>query len=361
MKKLAILTSGGDSPGMNSAIRAVAKLAAAKGVELVGVLEGYEGLIDGAFRPLTNRASNGSVVVDIDVDVAGGQGGTLIGSARSARFREKEGRAAAVEQLRRAELEGLVVIGGNGSLSGAHALATEFGTKVIGIPGSIDNDIGCTATALGVDTALNTIVEACDRISDTARAHRRAFVVEVMGRDCGYLAMASAVALAADAVLIREQGKTEEQLVADVADVIRTGYARGKRRILIIKAEGVNVPCTRLVRLTEEAMRAEMPTVEIRATVLGHVVRGGNPSYQDRATAGRLGFSALAALLEGATDEMVGWMSPVAGGLPTSDSAVQRFALERVLAETASLIDGSSPVTRRRLALMEKASGVLAL
>jgi 6-phosphofructokinase 1 len=346
---------------MNAAIRAAAKLAAARGLHVLGVLEGYEGLMDGKFRTLTHASAGGSVAVDLEVDVAGDQGGTFIGSARSARFREPSGRAAAAAQLTRREVGGLVVIGGNGSLTGAHLLAREHGVRVMGIPGSIDNDIGCTATALGVDTALNTIIEACDRISDTARAHHRAFVVEVMGRDCGYLAMASAVALAADAVLIREQGKSEAQLVADIAQVIRLGYARGKRRILVIKAEGVQVPCTKLVRLTEEAMRGELPTVEIRATVLGHVVRGGNPSYQDRAVAGRLGFGAVSALLEGATDEMVGWLSPVSGGLPTGDSSVQRFPLERVLAETASLIDGTSPITRRRVKLMEQASGVLAL
>jgi 6-phosphofructokinase 1 len=183
----------------------------------------------------------------------------------------------------------------------------------------------------------------------------------VMGRDCGYLAMASAVAMAADAVLIREQGKSEEALVESVGNVIKQGFARGKRRILIIKAEGVQVPCTRLVRLTEERFKAELPALEIRATVLGHVVRGGNPSYQDRAVAGRLGFSALGALLEGATDEMVAWLPPVAGGVPTSDTSVHRFSLQRVLEETRTLIDGTSPVTRRRLALMEKAAGVLAL
>jgi 6-phosphofructokinase 1 len=361
MKKLAVLTSGGDSPGMNAAIRAVTKLAAAKGAQVLGALEGYEGLIDGNFRELTRTSSDGAIVIDSEVDTAGNQGGTLIGSARSSRFREKDGRAKAFAQLQARGIEGLVVIGGNGSLTGAHALASEFGVKVMGIPGSIDNDIGCTATALGVDTALNTIVEACDRISDTARAHRRAFVVEVMGRDCGYLAMASAIAMAADAVLIRERGKTEAQLVEDVAGVISTGYARGKRRILIIKAEGITVPCTRLVKLTEERMRPELPSVEIRATVLGHVVRGGAPSYQDRAVAGRLGFSAVTALLEGATDEMVGWLPPTPGGIATADSSVLRFPLDRVLTETASLIDGSSPVTKRRLALMEKASGVLAL
>lgn len=361
MKKLAVLTSGGDSPGMNAALRAITKLAASKGVQVFGVLEGYEGLMDGQLRELTRVLPDGNVTVDVEVDAAGGQGGTIIGSARSARFREPEGRAQANMQMVKHGLEGLIVIGGNGSLTGAHLFANESGLPVIGIPGSIDNDIGCTALALGVDTALNTIVDACDHISDTARAHRRAFVVEVMGRDCGYLAMASAIALAADAVLIREQGKSEEQLVADLSNVIRTGYGRGKRRILIIKAEGVQVPCTRLVRLTEESMRADMPTVEIRATVLGHVVRGGNPSYQDRAIAGRLGFGAVGSLLRGHTDAMVAWLPPVSGGTPTEDSSVQLFSLERVLTETAAVIDGTSPVTQRRLALMEKASGVLAL
>ncbi len=361
MKKIAVLTSGGDSPGMNAALRAITKLAASKGVQVFGVHEGYEGLMDGNFRELTRVLPDGQVMVDIEVDAAGGLGGTIIGSARSARFREAEGRAQASMQMAKRNLEGLIVIGGNGSLTGAHFFSRESGIPTIGIPGSIDNDIGCTALALGVDSALNTIVAACDNISDTARAHRRAFVVEVMGRDCGYLAMASAIAVAADAVMIREQGKTEEQLVADLANVIRNGYARGKRRILVIKAEGVQVPCTRLVRLTEDAMRADMPTVEIRATVLGHVVRGGNPSYQDRAIAGRLGFGAVGALLRGATDAMVAWLPPVPGGMPTEDSSVMLFPLEHVLAETAAVINGSSPVTQRRLALMEKATGVLAL
>jgi 6-phosphofructokinase 1 len=361
MKKIAVLTSGGDSPGMNAALRAIAKLAASKGVQVFGALEGYEGLMDGNFRELTKTLSDGTVTVDVEVDSAGNQGGTMIGSARSARFREAAGRAQANLQMVKHGLEGLIVIGGNGSLTGAHIFSGESGLPVIGIPGSIDNDIGCTALALGVDTALNTIVHACDQISDTARAHRRAFVVEVMGRDCGYLAMASAIAVAADAVMIREQGKTEEQLIADLTNVIRTGASRGKRRILIIKAEGVQMPCTRLVRMAEESMRADMPNVEIRATVLGHVVRGGNPSYQDRAIAGRLGFAAVASLLRGLSDSMVGWLPPVSGGTPTEDSSVQLFSLDRVLVETAAVIDGSSPVTQRRLALMQKASGVLAL
>src|SRR4051812_38753888 len=277
MKTIAVLTSGGDSPGMNACLRAVAKVAAARGVHVLGALEGYEGLIDNQFRELTRALPSGGVAIDAELDVVGGMGGTLIGSARSARFREAGFRKQAYETLKARSVEGLVVIGGNGSLTGAHAFANERGLPTMGIPGSIDNDIGCTATCLGVDTALNTIVDACDKISDTARAHRRAFVVEVMGRDCGYLAMASSVAVAADAALLREQGKSDAEVVAGVADVVRKCFARGKRRVLIIKAEGIRTPTTSLVRDVEAALTPELPGVEIRATVLGHVVRGGNP------------------------------------------------------------------------------------
>ncbi len=359
MKKLAVLTSGGDSPGMNAAIRAVVKFAAARGAHVVGVLDGYDGLIDGRFRELTRPLDNGGIGGDLELDFSGGMGGTIIGTARSMRFREAAGRKAAVAQLAKHHIDGLVVIGGNGSLTGAHLMANEFGTQVMGIPGSIDNDIGCTSLALGVDTALNTIVEACDKISDTARSHRRAFVVEVMGRSCGYLAMASSIAAGADAALIREQGKSEEQLVSDVANVVRSGYARGKRRVLVIKAEGIAMPTTKLVRMVEEKLAKEIEGVEIRATVLGHVVRGGNPSYMDRMVAGRFGIAAADALLSGATNEMVGWQPPVKGGIATADASVQRFPLDVVLRETDALIDGSSPVTKRRLQLMELAAGVL--
>ncbi|MBL8954701.1 MAG: 6-phosphofructokinase [Myxococcaceae bacterium] len=361
MKTIAVLTSGGDSPGMNACLRAVAKVAAGRGTHVLGSLEGYEGLMDDRFRDLTRHLPDGKVGTDLELDAAGGMGGTVIGSARSARFREKPGRDKALENLRARGVEGLIVIGGNGSLTGAHLFATETGFKVVGIPGSIDNDIGCTATCLGVDTALNTIVDACDKISDTARAHRRAFVVEVMGRDCGYLAMASSVAVAADAVLIREEGKSEEQLVAAVADVIRKGFSRGKRRVLIIKSEGIQMPTTKLVRQTSELLEPELPNAEIRATVLGHVVRGGNPSYQDRAIGGRLGACAVAALLDGATDEMLGWQSPNPGGSPTMDPYVQRFKLDQVLVETKALIDGTSPIIKRRLKLMQVAADVLPL
>jgi 6-phosphofructokinase 1 len=359
---VALLTSGGDGPGMNAALRAAAKTARARGADVLGVLDGYDGLIDGRFVALGHSAAEGDPFDSNGLDFVARQGGTVLGTARSERFRTPEGRGRAAEQLRTRGVTGLVVVGGNGSLTGAHVLASELGVRVLGIPGSIDNDIGCTATCIGVDTALNTIVEACDRISDTARSHRRAFVVEVMGRQSGYLAMASSVAVGADAVVFREQHRDETSLVQAVADVIRRGFAeRGKRRVLIIKAEGVETPTTRLVRLVEELVKPHLPDLETRAVVLGHVVRGGNPSFQDRMVAARLGYAATSALLDGATDEMVAWQSNSPGGIATSDAAVKRFSLETVLEETARLLDGTSPVTQRRVGLMSKVEGVLQL
>ncbi len=355
MKTLALLSSGGDSPGMNAALRAAAKTCAARGVTLLGVRDGYEGLIDGRMVEVVPGPC--ALLGEPGLDVLGSQGGTVLGSARSARFREAAGRARAADALRSAGVEGLVVVGGNGSLTGAHALAREHGVRVMGIPASIDNDIGCTALAIGTDTALNTIVQACDHVDDTARAHHRAFVVEVMGRACGYLAMASAVAVGADAVLFREQKRDDDEIVRAVAGVIQQGFSRGKRRVLVIKAEGVEIPCTRLVRRVEELLGQ----VEVRAVVLGHIVRGGHPSFLDRMVSARLAFGAVMGLLEGATDEMVAWNAPLPGGISTQDGSVKRFPLERVLQETAALEDGSSPVMARRLQLLQQVEGVLPL
>ena len=355
-----MLTSGGDAPGMNTAIRAVTKLAAGQGVRVLGVENGYEGLMAGRFRELTCEVG-GEMALPPEIDDLSSSGGTFLGSARSKRFVTPEGRTEAARRLD--GVDGLVVIGGNGSLAGAHALAQEHGVRVMGIPASIDNDIGCTGMAIGVDTALNTIIEACDRITDTARAHRRAFVVEVMGRDCGYLAMASAVAAGADAVLFREQERSEEEIVEVVEQAILRAFAppRNKRRALVIKAEGVPMPCTKLVRILNERVSEALEGVEVRATVLGHVVRGGNPSYEDRRISGRLAFGAVDGLLSGAGDEMVAWQPVTEGGTATRDASVRRFPLAQVLEETAALLDGSSPITRRRMALIEKVEGILGL
>ncbi len=363
MKTLAVLTSGGDSPGMNAALRAMVKISAARGVRVLGVRDGYDGLIDGAMRELTVASSHapGGLAASHEVDLFGNEGGTLLGSARCARFREASHRVTAAERLR--SIDGLIVIGGNGSLTGAHYLAKECATPIVGIPASIDNDIGCTSTALGVDTALNTIVESCDRIGDTARSHRRAFVIEVMGRQSGYLAMASAIAAGADAVLLREQGRTEDQIIDAVAEKIRESFSldRDRRRVLIVKAEGVEVPCTRLVRRVEEKLAPTLHGVEIRATVLGHLVRGGRPTYQDRMIAGRLALAAVDAVLAGETDQMMSWMPPVPGGVATGDPAVFRFSLDEVLRETEALLDGTSPVTRWRMKMIDTVEGALGL
>ncbi len=359
MTRLAVLTSGGDAPGMNAAVRTLTKLCAQRGVELIGVEDGYEGLMVGRFRALTSRA-DGKLRSHPELDVVGNHGGTMLGSARSARFRTDAGLADALEHLE--GFAGLVVIGGNGSLAGAHALAQRCPARIVGIPASIDNDIGCTSTAIGVDTALNTIVEACDKIGDTARAHRRAFVLEVMGRHSGYLAMAGGIAAGAEGILFREQGRSDQEIIEAVARLITTGFRSDKRRLLIVKSEGVEIPCTRLVREVQTLVEREIGEVEVRGTVLGHLVRGGHPSYQDRMVAGRLAAGALDAISRGLTDVMISWLpQQVVGGEPTEDPAVFRFPLSDVLVETAALLDGTSAVTAWRVKMLQSVEAALAL
>ncbi|MGC6508579.1 MAG: 6-phosphofructokinase [Myxococcota bacterium] len=351
MPVLAVMTSGGDAPGMNAAIVAITKTAIASGWRVQGVEDGYNGLIDGQFVELTP-----SVVDDL-----AREGGTFLRSARSKRFMTKEGRAQAARQLEGVEV--LVVIGGNGSLTGALILSQEHNIRVVGVPASIDNDLACTSTSIGVDTALNTIVEACDRISDTARSHRRAFIVEVMGRECGYLAMASSIACSAEAVLFREQGKTESQLISELRQVIRRSYSasRNKKRVLIIKAEGVEVSTASLAAKLEETMQEDAGGATLRYTILGHVVRGGRPSYSDRLIGSRLGYAAAWAAMNGESQKMVGWRADEEGGQKTDDPRVQLFELPFVLSETTRLLDGTHPTTKARLKMISAVQGVLPL
>ena len=317
MKSIFILTSGGDAPGMNAAVRAVAKVAAAAGVRTFGVLDGYDGLMDGRFRELTRAMGSGLSVI-ADLDTAGSLGGTMIGSARSTRFRTPEAPLSRQQagRCRRPNRHRW------GRITDRRALAGQrMQHPIMGIPASIDNDIGCTATAIGVDTALNTIVDCCDRICDTAISHRRAFVIEVMGRQSGYLAMASAVAAGADAVLFREQARSEDEIIGTVAGAIRNAFDRdsGKRRVLILKPKASRFPARDSVRRVEDVLQPVLPGVEIRATVLGHLVRGGRPSFQDRMVAARLGRAAVAAVPRGESDHMVSWLQPAQGALPTED------------------------------------------
>ncbi len=352
--RIGVLTSGGDAPGMNAAVRTIAVVGKGRGHEVFGIRRGYEGLLAGDWVALELPAVSGIARF----------GGTMLGSARSAVFPTPEGQRAAKERLAELGLDALVVIGGNGSLAGAHALAADRPCRIVGLPASIDNDIGHTGMSIGVDTAVNTIVEACDRISDTARAHRRAFVVEVMGRHCGFLAMRSGIAAEADAILYGEDGAlSEDELVDRLIEVLRQCFApdRNKMRALIIKAEGVKVPTRTVVERLQAFLDREIPGVDVRETVLGHVVRGGNPSALDRVIAQRLGFGAVLALEHGAHDVMLGWDVPYDHGQPTKDNHVRTIPIAEVLEETQRILDGTSPVVKTRLALLDAVRHLLAL
>jgi 6-phosphofructokinase 1 len=355
--RVALLTSGGDAPGMNAALRAAAKVGAALGYEMLGVEEGYAGLIEGRVRPLDLRA----------LDDAARRGGTVLGSARSKRFPTAEGQALARESILAHELRGLVVIGGNGSLTGARTLLdapTRAGAPlaVAGLPASIDNDLAGTSMAIGVDTAMNTIVEACDRICDTAAAHRRTFVIEVMGRDCGYLAMTAGVAAGADVVLVPEVGKSEDSVVDQVCAVMEAAYARdsGKRRVLVLKAEGVKIDSGKLKEAIDARMARALPDVDSRVTVLGHVVRGGAPTAFDRLLASRLAHAAVRGLAEGKTGFMAGWLGPGMAQRPCEhDPYVVLTGLDEVLAETARMMEGSSELSRWRRRIFAEIEPIL--
>ena len=358
--RIAILTSGGDAPGMNAAVWAVIKLAASRDIEVIGVERGYDGLIDGVFQELTRQLADDSLAPVHGLDWLAGTGGTFLGSSRCLRFLEPEYRAMAHTSMKSARVDALIVIGGNGSLAGAHALVGETDIPIVGIPASIDNDIGGTTDAIGVDTALNTIIEACDRLSDTARSHHRAFVVEVMGRRSGYLAMASAVAATADAVLLPEQIREDREILDELEHLLRRSFSaeRNKRRVLIIKAEGVPTP-TLLLSDQLQSRVEDLESVTVRAIVLGHLIRGGHPTFHDRMIAGRLALGAVNALEADVSDVMIAWQSNV--GTPTADPYVSVVTLSDMLAETDRLLDGTSEVTAMRLHLLREVQGVLAL
>lgn len=366
-RRMAVLTSGGDAPGMNAAIRAATMLGIAEGWEVLGVSQGYRGLLQGKMSPLSPG----------DVGPILRRGGTILGSARCPEFLEREARDRAREHLNKAGVEALLVIGGNGSLAGASALcdpeeAGPDGVRVIGVPASIDNDIGFTGMCVGVDTAMNTIVEACDKISDTADAHDRTFLIEVMGRESGYLAMTSAIAAGADAVLFPEADKTEEEIVdAIVRTVRRVRQRTGRtRRVVVIKAEGVAMPIGRLKDAVDERLRAEPgadPNVsETRITVLGHVVRGGRPSAFDRLLASRLAHVAMRALVDGQNRKMAAWVPPapppseVANKSPV-DPYCWLVELGAVLVETERLTSRTSPLVEWRMRVFDQLENVLSL
>ncbi|NDJ62604.1 MAG: 6-phosphofructokinase [Chloroflexi bacterium] len=302
MEQIAVLTSGGDAPGMNAAIRAVVRMGLHLGCEVYGVRDGYDGLINGKMTALSLRAVGGIIQ----------QGGTVLGSARSAEFREAAGRQKALDELSKRGIEGLIVIGGNGSQAGGNALY-EMGFPVMGVASTIDNDLIGSDITIGVDTALNIALEAIDRLKVTAASHRRAFLVEVMGRDCGYLAMMAGIAGGAEAITIPEVETQPEALLA----TLEAAYARGKTNGLIVVAEGAKHDAEELLRY----FRAHQERVgyELRATILGHVQRGGAPGAFDRLLATRLAATATERLYNGEQGALVGQLNGTITSTPYTD------------------------------------------
>lgn len=285
MNKIAVLTSGGDSPGMNAAVRAAVRRAAYHGMQIFGIYHGYSGLMNGDITEMT-LGSVGDIIH---------RGGTILYTARSAEFKTPEGQQKAVEQLRTHGIEGLIVIGGDGSFRGAQKL-TELGFPTIGVPGTIDNDIPCTDFTIGFDTALNTIVEAIDKIRDTATSHERTYIIEVMGRDAGDLALWAGLAAGAESIIIPEA----DQEMDDIIERLHAGHRRGKKHSIIIVAEGVGSAASYADAIKQRT------GWETRVTVLGHIQRGGSPTAFDRMLASRMGAAAVDLLLEGKADRMVG-------------------------------------------------------
>ncbi|WP_273851033.1 6-phosphofructokinase [Guptibacillus spartinae] len=285
MKRIGVLTSGGDSPGMNAAIRAVVRKAIYHDIEVYGIYHGYTGLINGNIE----KMEIGSVADIIH------RGGTMLYSARCPEFKTLEGQLKGVENLKKFGIEGLVVIGGDGSYRGAQKL-TGHGFPTIGIPGTIDNDIPGTDFTIGFDTALNTVIQAIDKIRDTATSHERTYVIEVMGRDAGDIALWSGLADGAESILIPE----EKFEMSDILNRLKRGHDRGKRHSIIVVAEGVGSGVEIGKQIQEEM------NMETRVTVLGHVQRGGSPTASDRVLASRLGARAVELLLEGAEGRTVG-------------------------------------------------------
>ena len=288
-RKIAILTSGGDAPGMNAAIRAACRTGIAKGWEIFGVRDGYAGLVAGMIEPLGARDVGGIL----------GRGGTFLGSARLRDFKDEPVRARGLANLHARGIDGLVVIGGNGSQSGALALS-QMGLEVVGVASTIDNDLAGSEITIGVDTALNIALESIDRLKVTASSHRRAFLVEVMGRNCGYLALMAGIAGGAESVVIPEAEVEPEVIVADM----QSAYARGKAHALVVVAEGAR---NNAMRLAEhfEAHKKQLG-FDMRVTTLGHVQRGGTPSAFDRLLATRLAAAAVDYLARGEHGRLVG-------------------------------------------------------
>src|SRR5574344_3038666 len=289
IKCIGILTSGGDAPGMNAAIRAVTRAAIYNGLKVKGIYRGYKGLVTGEIQEF--KTQNVSNIIQL--------GGTILKTARCVEFTTPEGRELAYQNMKKEEIDALVIIGGDGSLTGARIFAQEFDVPCIGLPGTIDNDLYGTDTTIGYDTALNTILDAVDKIRDTATSHDRLFFVEVMGRDAGFLALNGAIAAGAEAAIIPEISLEKDQL----AEMIETGFRKSKNSSIVLVAES---EVTGGAMGVAERVKKEYPQFDVRVSILGHLQRGGSPTAADRILATRMGVASIQALLEGQRNVMIG-------------------------------------------------------
>ncbi|WP_431134198.1 6-phosphofructokinase [Psychroserpens mesophilus] len=295
IKKIGVMTSGGDSPGMNAGIRSVVRACAFHNIECIGIYRGYEGMIEGDFKSMNARSVKGII----------NKGGTILKSARSKEFRTAEGRKKAYQQLSKAGVDALVIIGGDGSFTGAMIFNQEYGMPVMGIPGTIDNDIFGTTHTLGYDTALNTVVEVIDKIRDTASSHNRLFFIEVMGRDAGHIALNVGVGAGAEEILIPEEDLGLDRLL----ESLRRSKQSGKSSSIVVVAEGDKIG--KNVFELKDYVEENMTEYEVRVSVLGHMQRGGSPSCFDRVLASRMGVKAVESLITGETNCMVGLKNDV--------------------------------------------------
>ncbi len=320
-KKIAVLTSGGDAPGMNAAIRAVTRMSINNGWQVIGVSQGYRGLVDGDFIPLDRRAVGGIIQM----------GGTFLGSARCEEFKTEEGQLTALRNLEAVGADALVVIGGNGSQTGANALH-QRGFQVVGVASTIDNDLYGSEITIGADTALNIALEAIDRLKVTATSHRRAFLVEVMGRDCGYLALMAGIAGGAEAIVIPER----ENSPAEVADILLAAHGRGKTHGIVVIAEGSKYDASEMEQYFKD--NREQIGFGLRTIKIGHVQRGGTPGAFDRTLATRLGTGAVTALDEGRSGVLTGWIKSEITYTPLVEIAGRHRPVDPKLIEMADIL-----------------------
>ena len=318
IKTIGVLTSGGDAPGMNAAVRAVVRTGLHKGFRMIGIQRGYNGLLNGECFEMNLRSVSNIISA----------GGTILYTARCLEFKTKEGQDKGAAKCRELGIDALVVIGGDGSLTGAGIFAEEYNVPIVGLPGTIDNDLGGTDSTIGYDTALNTIVEAVDKLRDTASSHERLFFVEVMGHTAGYLAMNSAIATGSEAAIIPEMETEVDQL----AELINHGFRKSKNSAIVIVAEN---PKTGGATALAERVKKEFPQYDARVTILGHIQRGGSPTAVDRILASRMGEAAIEALLDGQRNVMIGTMNGKIVYVPFAkaikhDKGIDRGALELV-------------------------------